>query len=337
MSPAGDPNRPRFPGRGERGFYEVWYLTFVHRASGTGYWVRYTVDFPAPGGAGEPRAGVWFASFDRERPQENLAVQEFFAGGELRAAAPPGIVELAGNVLASGRARGRIERKEGACAWDLTWPAGGATFLHFPSLLYRGPFPRTKVLSPALDVPFSGWVETPRGRIALDGEPGEQTHLWGTRHAHRWAWGHCNAFEGAPGAVFEGLTAQVLLGSLKSPFLSLAHARAGGEAFSFNRIPGLLAHRARIGPGPVWTLSAMSSGVRLSAELRCRPEDLIQVEYHDPDGARVHCYNTEVADATVVLSRRRAGAVREIERLESRGTAALEFAGPAGDTSWLPR
>ncbi len=32
-----------------RPHYEVWYLTFNHRESGTGYWICYTLDAPASG------------------------------------------------------------------------------------------------------------------------------------------------------------------------------------------------------------------------------------------------------------------------------------------------
>src|SRR6266568_3358283 len=43
------------------GHYEVWYLTFNHVASRTGYWLRYVIEAPLHGAA---YAQVWFGYFD---------------------------------------------------------------------------------------------------------------------------------------------------------------------------------------------------------------------------------------------------------------------------------
>lgn len=323
MKPGELENRPiHRPGRASRGHYEVWYLTLADPATRTGAWIRYTLELPSPGAPGEPEAGIWFAFFDAAEPRSNVARQEFHPHSAWRSSDDPFRLTIAGSELGHGWARGRL----GEAAWDLAWPVDQPAFFHYPRLMYRGPFPRTKVLSPCHGAPFRGRIEVGSRRIDLAGAPGQQSHLWGTKHAHRWAWAHAGAFDGAPGTVLEGLTGQVKIGSFVLPYLSLASLRHEGETHSFNHLSAILArNRGRIGPGPAWRLEGRSRGARLTVDLSCREEDLVLVEYRDPDGSRIHCRNTEVAGARVLLEL----PGRPPLRLEARQTAAFEIGQPA--------
>ena len=56
----------------KRGHYEVWYVTFNHRESNTGYWIRYALESPEAG-RGDPYAQLWFAHFDARDPERTFA------------------------------------------------------------------------------------------------------------------------------------------------------------------------------------------------------------------------------------------------------------------------
>src|SRR6266568_914751 len=68
------------------GHYEVWYLTFNHVASRTGYWLRYVIEAPLHGAA---YAQVWFGYFDGRDPKNNFAMHDTHPVAELADAAEP--------------------------------------------------------------------------------------------------------------------------------------------------------------------------------------------------------------------------------------------------------
>jgi hypothetical protein len=72
----------------ETGHYEVWYATFNHRPSQTGFWIRYTLESPRTG-HGAPYCQLWFAMFDAEDPRRNLAVNRRFPIDQLEHRADP--------------------------------------------------------------------------------------------------------------------------------------------------------------------------------------------------------------------------------------------------------
>src|SRR5262245_49814751 len=75
------------------GHYEVWYLTASHRASRTGFWIRYTLEAPLPG-HGEPYGQLWFACFDGDDPSRSFAINRRLPIAEHRAQAEPFTVHM---------------------------------------------------------------------------------------------------------------------------------------------------------------------------------------------------------------------------------------------------
>jgi hypothetical protein len=179
-----------------RGHYEVWYLTCNHLASRTGYWIRYTLESPLAG-HGEPYAQLWFAAFDHAAPARTFALNQRHPIAALRATATPFSLAIGDHArLTHGSARGHIAGHGHEARWDLRWLPAPRTHHQLPALIYRTTFADTKVLTPNLDVPIRGMLTVDGRTLEFDGDPGGQTHLWGRKHAHSWAWGHCNAFAG---------------------------------------------------------------------------------------------------------------------------------------------
>jgi hypothetical protein len=313
----------------QTGHYEVWYLTFSHLPTRTGYWLRHVIEVPQ---SGSPYAQVWFAFFDANEPKNNFALHDTHPIGELSDTAAPFRIAIGAAELGHDHARGAIAGAGHSASWDLSWLPAATTHHHLPDVIYRTSFADTRVLSPNLDVPIRGTVVVDGRTITFEGAPGGQTHLWGRKHAHAWAWGHCNAFDGRRGAALETLSVRLKKRGVVTPPLSLVSLYLDGEAFRFTELGHMLVNRGRFGTGQ-YRFSARGADVRLDGEFRCRPADMVLSEYVDPDGEAVYCANSCVADLEVTVQRRasRFGRWREHARLVAPNAAHFEVAGRTPD------
>jgi hypothetical protein len=280
----------------KRGWYEVYYLKWNDAASRTACWVRYTLTSPLPG-KGETYCELWGIFFDAADPSKNFAVKERFPIARLSYDRDRFRVSIADAELFQNSAHARIAdpATNNALAWDLRFDSSSPSFHHFPSeKMYELSFPKTKVLSPHEQGRFSGKV-TANGRvIAFADAPGQQTHIWGTRHALRWSWGHCNSFQEDPDAVWEGLDSQIKLGPVASPHLKLFYLRWQGRDHLFNSPSQLFLNRSRWELGR-WSFAARNRELRIKGEVSCRDEEMVAVTYTDPDGEKLWCHNSKVA------------------------------------------
>lgn len=320
-----------------RGHYEVWYLTLNHRPSRTGFWIRYTMEAPLLG-HGEPYAQVWFAAFDANDPERNVAVNQHFPIGELHAAAAPFEVRISSEcVLRHDGARGELVGGGHSVSWDLTWRPAEKTHKQLPGIIYATRFADTRLLSPNVDVTLRGTIRVNERTFALDGEPGGQTHLWGRKHAHAWAWSHCNAFEGRPGAVLEALTVVLKRRGFVLPPLTVLTLVLDGETLRWGSLRRLVAARGQFATAR-YRFAALSFDARLEGELSCRPQDMVLTEYADPDGEGSWCANTEVGDLRMTVWRRsRFGRFREAARLVAPKCAHFEVASRQADPAIVRR
>jgi hypothetical protein len=308
------------------GHYEVYYLKLNHRESGCAWWLRYTVLAPHAN-AGHPVAELWGIFFDPHDPPRNDAFKATHPATDAHWGTDPfvfGIGEKA--ELRHGSAHGELLDDDRVLAWDLTWEPNSEALHHFPiGGMYTAPVPKTKVLSPNYDVRFHGTITAGGQTYTLTGEPGQQTHLWGTQHANEWVWANCNTFEGHPSdCFFEGLSGQIKLGPVKTPFTTVTIFEIDGERFKLNGLWTAYRAHSKIAL-PTWFFSAHTRDVRLSGTLTARHEDFVGVEYTDPDGAKLWCNNTKVADCEIDFSRKINGRWTEPLILQARQGAALEF------------
>ena len=318
-------NAPVWDGR--RGHYEAWYLTFNHAPSRAGFWIRYTLEAPRDDA---PRAQVWFAAFGAHEPARTVALNRAYPLHDLRLQAAPFEVGVGPSVLRHDVARGDLEGGGHRVRWDLGWEAGSATHRHLPDVVYRTSFADTRVLSPNPRIALEGTVEVDGRRFDLAGEPGGQSHLWGRKHAHAWAWGRCSAFTEGGSAFVEALTVRVRRAGLTLPPVTFLAVHIDDAQLLFTSFRSALRSRGRFGTGR-YAFSAESADARMAGEFACPPERMVQAEYADPDGERSFCANTEVADLTLTMQRRAAGAAWDERRLVARGTAHFEVAGRRRD------
>lgn len=314
-----------------RGHYEVWYLTLNDPRSRDGYWIRYTLESPLEG-HGEPYAQLWFARFSAGDPARTFGINRKWPIASFAATTQPFTVTLGGNRLGHDQARGTLSGDGHAVEWDLRWTPGQPTLHQLPRVMYRrGGLGETTVLSPNVDVAIGGTITVDGERFELTAAPGGQTHLWGKKHAHRWAWGHCNAFEDTPGAVLEVLAPRLRRRGLSLPPMTVCTLRLDGEELAFTRFDqALLAPAATLGTGLFrWTARSLTE--RIEGEFSCRPEDMVRAHYHDPDGEPSYCHNTCVGDLRVTVLRRLRGRWRESARLVAPRRGHFEVAGRTQD------
>ena len=307
------------------GCYEVWYLTFNHRASQTGYWIRYTLEAPQTG-HGEPYAQLWFARFDARDPRRTFGINRRFPITALRAETGPFALAIGDAVLRGESMRGGLAGGGHDVRWDLRWRSARAVLHQLPEVMYaRGGVGETTVVSPNLDVALDGTLVIDGETVTLAAEPGGQTHLWGKKHAFQWAWGHCNAFTDRPGAALEALTVRLRRRGAVLPPLTVLTLVLDGETIALNGFRHTPFARARMSTG-LYALSGRDRSIRVEAEFRCRPDDMVVASYADPDGEPSFCANTEVGDLRVTVFRRYRGRFVETDRLLAPRTGHFEVA-----------
>lgn len=323
MTQSEQDNEARWDGH-RRGFYEVYYLKVNDLRTGTALWVRYTLLAPRDRRK-PPVAELWAAFFDRSDPTHNLALKRTYPVTRMTIGQAPFFFRVGEAVLRHHRAMGGLAGKEGAITWDLSWEPSRETFYHFPSpTLYRVGFPKTKVLAPNLSVRMEGAYSVNGVTYHLKDAPGHQAHLWGTRQGLRWTWGNCSAFAEDPTAVFEGLSAQVKVGPLPTPALTLYAFCYQGRWYLFNSITQWFTNRSHSRLG-TWDIFAQGQGIRFRGRVRSRIEDLIGVRYTDTDGSHLYCHNAKVGDMVLKVYRQQRGRWALVDTLTSRGAAAVEW------------
>jgi hypothetical protein len=302
------PNTLRWGGRA--GHYEVYYLTLTDPATGTGLWIRYTLEAPL---AGDPSCALWFAAMD---PAGGVvARKQTLPIAELSASSEPFGLRIGTAELRDGAATGAFED----VSWKLTWEAGRA-YEPVPPLLRR--FASTVLVLAHGNVAIDGTVVFGGRELDLSGARGGQTHLWGVKHAQSWSWARCADFktesgQRADGAFVDGVSARVKrFGRELGPALLLV-GRIDGVDF---RSSALRARRSSFGPDG-WRFEATARGRTLIGEVKPDRRLLAGVTYHDPDGEPAYCYNSEAASMRLEIRQRG----RRARTLSGDGAAHFEY------------
>jgi hypothetical protein len=318
--------------KGDPGHYEVYYLTFTEPSSGVGFWIRYTMVAPIAETGEEATCSLWFCAMDPANPDANVGVKVSYPAEELSTQRDPFHLHIGGSWLSDHGMAGAIEQDGSRFAWDLEWHPSLPAYGHVHPLLRAARIAKTILFLPHPDLEVTGTIEFDGRRIAVAGARGGQAHLWGSKHASRWAWAHCNDFTGVDGAPRQGTFIDGV-----SVFVPRFGRQLGPNTPVVARIDG----RDLLSTSPVavssndssfnltsWRFQARSGNRRIDGTVLARPEDLVGVTYHDPDGELAYCYNTEVADMRLeVFERGRLFADwQKVDELQSGGRAHFEYA-----------
>jgi hypothetical protein len=306
---------------GDPGHYEVYYLTLTEPETGIGLWIRYTMVAPEPGG--EPAScSLWFLAMDpRPASASPVGRKVSFPISELTARQDPFELRIGDATLSDSGMAGSFED----FSWELAWTPSARPYEPVHPVLQRVGAAQTVLVLPHADVAIDGHVVLAGERIEVAGVRGGQAHLWGSKHARRWAWVHCSDFvdsEGAPvpGTFIDGVSAVVSrLGREVGPSTPVV-GRVNGRDFSSTSPIRILRNSSDFDLTS-WRFEAKDGGRKLVGEVQAPREHLAGVTYHDPDGELAYCYNTEVA--TLRLEAHEDG---EVRTFTSTGRAHFEYA-----------
>jgi hypothetical protein len=313
---------------GSPGHYEAYYLTLTDPASGVGLWIRYTMLAPR-GPDATPTAALWFVAIDPDPDAARATIgrRATFPIDRLHARREPFGLRIDAATLGDDGMTGAFAD----VSWDLRWRPDDRGYAHVHPVLGDAGIADTVLVLPHADLSVDGEVGFAGRRLELSGARGGQAHVWGVRHARRWAWAHCNDFrtlDGAPvpGAFVDGVSAVVSRSGRELGPSTPVLARIDGQDFR-SASPFRLLRNASTFALTGWRFEAVHGARRLVGEVDADRGQLAGVTYHDPDGEPAYCYNSETASMRLrVYERaRRVGGWAHRQTLVAPGRAHFEY------------
>jgi hypothetical protein len=321
----------------EPGRYEVWFLTATHKASGSGFWIRQTLSAPTRDRELPPYCQLWFACFDGGDPGNTFAVNRKLHIDALHSERDPFLIAVGDAELRHGALHGAIEGDGHTANWDLVFDPEERAVLTLPGWAYESERVGTKFLSPHFSVPLRGRIVADGREYAFAGDRATQCHIWGTKHAHAWGWGHACGFAGEDDTAVDVLSAQLKKGPVVLPRLTVVTLRRNGTVTNLSGPLELLTGQGAFGTG-FFRFAANTPTLRVRGEFTASPAETVMAEYTDPDGEPAFCHNSEVADLTMLIESRTwlSGWRREARLTAPRG-AHFEYAARTPDAAVVRR
>jgi hypothetical protein len=280
--------------RGQPGRLEVWYATVSDPTSHTGFWLHQELVSPAEGGAFVHGIVTAF-------PGSSTPVVARYGPEPMPPARPAGPLPSASAVVLEPPV---LRGTAGPIDWDLRLEGGDDRALFtFPAWAWeREALPAAQVV-PVASATCAGAIRVGGNELELTEDArGNLAHVYGHGNAKRWGWLHA---ELGGGDVLEIVSAVSMRPGLdRLPPATLVQLRLGGR--DWPRDPMLTApfFRARLGL-PTWSVEGAVGRWRLRADVTLPAAHSVAVQYADPDGQTATCTNSELADAEILLERRR--------------------------------
>ncbi len=295
-------NACRFPGSGSgSGHVESYFCKLNSPDNRRALWLKATLRVPVAADR-ESVAESWAIVFERGRPPR--AAKQVVP---LRAARFSDVgldLAVADLFWRTGKISGGVGHAGGReILFDLRSRDVQAPLAPLPATFYAGSFPRFKFVSPSPDARFDGNYVVDGERVDVSDWRGMQGHNWGRGHTYRYAWGHCNQWDDVPAEdtlFFEGATAQIKLGPIVAPPVTLLAVGHRGVRHVFNTPLDLLRARGRHDMRR-WSFSAENRLARVSGHLEAAGPEFAGLLYENPTGPPAHCLNSKLAQGELHL------------------------------------
>jgi hypothetical protein len=293
-------NGARFRADENAGHYESWFQRANHPTRPLAFWIRYTIFRPADPSA-KALGELWAIWFDGERGLVKAA-KEVVPLAACRFATRGIDVRIGGSHLDDAKLEGSAANQRHSLAWSLRYATTEPPLLLLPRDLYERPLPRAKALVGSPNADFSGRLTVDGERIDVDGWRGSQNHNWGSRHTDSYAWGQVAGFDDAPDVFLECSTAQIRLGPVWTPRMSLLVLRADGEETAINSLGQSIRARGRC-EGFDWRIESRMRGTTVRLRMHAPPSAFVGLTYFNPPGGSKTCLNTKLAACELTLER----------------------------------
>jgi hypothetical protein len=324
-------NEPRFPAEiagGRRGFYEVWFIVAAEARAGLGVWLRYAVDVRE----GRVVPSIWGAFFDKSGRLPTFSICREHEAAAIRRGEER-VIAIGDAELRHDGCTGEVEAPGHSLRWSLSFDDDPAEMpdaqIVIPAALR--PLGRLKgrsYVTPRPGLRLSGALEVDGLPVELKGAAGNQSHMSG-RQRYSYAWLHCASFDEAPGASLQ-IAATLGPGGLWYPVCNFHYQ---GRTHKLAELPWMRSISLRRA-SPTLHFEANDATLAIDGVAHADLRRCVEVKYVNPDGAALHCLNTELAEVELrVRTRAFPGAPwRPQGTLRSAGGASLEFCGPEADS-----
>ena len=197
--------------------------------------------------------------------------------------------------------------------------------------------------APLMEVqPVVGFgIETPRPNARVNGEvrvgdetwaveswPAMQGHRWGRRYPLRSAWAHCNDFDGHPDAWFEGFSASMAVGPIRTPLSTSLRLHYEGQDIQFESLRQMWKRGADMGH-LFWRFEALQKPWTLRGVVQARRRQTAGIFRFDTNGEPTNNLSSAVAQADIFLLRSDGTREVPVAQLISPNAAALELIDPS--------
>lgn len=285
--------------RGQAGHYESWFLRANHPSKAQAFWIRYTLFSPKDK---RPALGeLWAIWFDGER-NKVVAVKKEQPLDDCQFDREQMKVRIGASSLSSFQLSGDAHHNGHEISWDLSYAGDSATLLFLPESLYPARLPKAKSVVSRPQIKYSGKLIVDGEEMLIEQWPGSENHNWGSQHTDQYAWGQVAAFDNAPNAFLECITARVKVGPLHSPWMSIACLRVDGHDYMFNSLS-----RAFRAKGQYqffdWRLQTSNGREHLSISMTAPASHFTALTYYNPPGGSKTCLNSKIAYCEALLIR----------------------------------
>lgn len=326
--------------KNKTGFYEVYFFKVADPLGQWSFWGRYTLLAPhlKKATSKEATASVW-GIFSKKTASgyENTALKKTYLIDDIDLLHSDRFIQIEDNFLSLDSAYGSLASDTQNIAWDLQFEDPNISQALFPNFFfYALPFPKTKLLAPRWSTYVSGHLVVDHHTYRVEHVPAHQAHLWGSAYAHNWAWGHCNQFNEDSSAVFEGLSAQIPLGTHLSPPFNIFSFVINDEELRANTVFSLFKNKSSYDLHRwQFTATAVSKNLgalRLEGVLTRSTEEIIGVEYLGPNDEKRFCHNSSFCSMELSIFAKSKSGWQLYKKLTS-NKAAFETVGPTLEES----
>lgn len=295
-----------------RGHYESYFLRANHPTEATAFWIRYTIFSPK----NRPEAAIgelWAVWFDEKLDKPIAAKAEFPIGQCVLNTTHFNIEIGEGNTLNSAAAKGKAMQLE----WDLQYRCTEKPLFFLPLAFYPLPFPKAKSLVPQPFSLFNGSIKVDGNPVEIDDWVGSQNHNWGEKHTDYYAWGQVAGFDNSPDTFLELITAQLKLGPINTPFMTILVLRHRGKEYRLNAVRHWLSGKAKFKYFK-WKFECENHEVRIKGSIYAPAEAFVGLRYHNPPGGDKCCLNSKIAACEITIEEKTKLGIKENVHTENR-------------------